>query len=239
MSRKYLGSYFDIHTGGVDHIPIHHENEIAQNEALTGKKCVNFWIHGEFMLVDNGKMSKSLKNTYTVDELIKRGYSPLDFRYFCLNAHYRKKLNFTFDSLEGSKTSLSRLRALIAENRKSTEKTSPELIAKYHAEFTEAISDDLNIPLALGVLWTMLKEKPSLDIYTEALIMDKVFGLSLDKEEEKKEEDIPEEIKKLAEERINAKKSKDFIRADAIRKEITDKGYSIADLKDGYKIIKL
>jgi len=237
MSRKYLGDYFDIHTGGVDHIPIHHENEIAQNEALTGKKCVNFWIHGEFMLFDNGKMSKSLGNTYTVGDLVKKGYSPLDFRYFCLNAHYRKKLNFTWDGLDAAKVALSRLRALIIEHKNSGKKTSEEIINKYHGEFSDAVLDDLNIPLALGVLWTMLKEEPSSDIYREALAMDTVFGLSLDKEEEKKSEDIPEEIIKIAEERLAAKKAKDFLRADALRAEITAKGYLITDTKDGYKIL--
>ncbi|MEG2274661.1 MAG: cysteine--tRNA ligase, partial [Clostridia bacterium] len=103
MSRKYLGQVFDIHTGGVDHIPVHHENEIAQNEALAGKKTVNYWVHGEFMLVNNGKMSKSLGNTYRISQLEEMGYCALDFRYFCLNAHYRKKLNFTFEGMDAAK----------------------------------------------------------------------------------------------------------------------------------------
>lgn len=238
MSKKYLGDYFDIHTGGVDHIPIHHENEIAQNEALTGKKSVNFWIHGEFMLFDNGKMSKSLGNTYKIDDLIEKGYSPLEFRYFCLNAHYRKKLNFTFESLDASKIALGRLRAIVMQHKASNVKTDAEIINKFHKEFNEAVSDDLNIPLALGILWTMLKEAPSIDIYNEILIMDRIFGLSLDKEETVKDntDNIPSEIRKLAEDRIAAKKSKDFARADSIRKEITDKGYTIADTKEGYSI---
>lgn len=106
MSRKYLGDVLDIHTGGVDHIPVHHENEIAQSEALAGHKTVDYWMHGEFMLVDGGKMSKSLGNTYTLDELAARGYRPLSFRYFCLNAHYRKKLNFTFEGLTAAQTAV-------------------------------------------------------------------------------------------------------------------------------------
>ena len=108
MSRKYLGMPFDVHTGGVDHIPVHHENEIAQNEALTGKQSVNYWVHGEFMLVDNGKMSKSLGNTYRISDLEDRGYRALDFRYFCLNTHYRKKLNFTFEGLDAAKSAYAR-----------------------------------------------------------------------------------------------------------------------------------
>ncbi|MGI6701900.1 MAG: cysteine--tRNA ligase [Christensenellales bacterium] len=238
MSRKYLGEYFDIHTGGVDHIPIHHENEIAQNEALTGSKCVNFWIHGEFMLVDNGKMSKSLKNTYNLDDLINMGYEPLDFRYFCLNAHYRKKLNFTFDGLDGAKSALKRLRALLDEHKNSSLKTSEEVINKYRTEFIDAVSDDLNVPLALGALWKMLKEQPSVDIYREALDMDSVFGLSLSREI-KQSDEIPEEIRELAEERFSAKSDKDYKRSDALRELIKEKGYIIQDSKEGYTLKKL
>ena len=237
MSRKYLGDYFDIHTGGVDHIPIHHENEIAQSEALTGAKCVNFWIHGEFMLFDNGKMSKSLGNTYRVDDLIEKGYSALDFRYFCLNAHYRKKLNFTFEGLDAAKVALSRLRASVKQHKLSMTKTDKAVIEKYHNEFLEAVSDDLNIPLALGILWTMLKEEDSIDIYNEALVMDKIFGLSLDKEEEVKE-DIPKEIIKLGEARAIAKKERNYALADSIRNQISEKGYSVTDTKEDYKISK-
>lgn len=236
MSRKYLGDFFDIHSGGVDHIPIHHENEIAQSEALTGAKCVNFWIHGEFMLFDNGKMSKSLGNVYTISDLIEKGYSALDFRYFCLNAHYRKKLNFTFEGLDASKVALSRLRALLKQHKESKIKTDVDTLAKYREKFREAILDDLNIPLALGVLWTMLKEKPSQDIHKEAIIMDKVFGLSLDKEFIEQKSDIPESVINMAEERLQAKKNKDFKKADTIREEIQSKGYEIIDTKDGYEI---
>lgn len=117
MSLKYLGTPFDIHSGGVDHIPIHHENEIAQNEALTGKKSVNYWMHGEFMLVDGGKMSKSLGNIYTISQLEERGFSAMDFRFLCLNAHYRKKLNFTFEGLASAKTSRERLCAALYKHK--------------------------------------------------------------------------------------------------------------------------
>ena len=240
MSKKYLGDYFDIHTGGVDHIPIHHENEIAQSEALTGDKCVNFWIHGEFMLVNNGKMSKSLGNTYRVDDLVSKGYSPLDFRYFCLNAHYRKKLNFTFEGLDGAKTALSRLRGQIATHRASAKSTDANVINKYREEFKTAVQDDLNIPLALGVLWTMLKEAPSKDIYKLAIEMDTVFGLSLDMVVETKQDnaDIPSEIIELADKRLQAKKMKDFALSDSLRQEIAEQGYTIVDTKDGYQIKK-
>lgn len=240
MSKKYLGDYFDIHTGGVDHIPIHHENEIAQSEALTGSKCVNFWIHAEFMLFDNGKMSKSLGNTYRIDDLIAKGYSSLDFRYFCLNAHYRKKLNFTFDGLDGAKTALGRLRGLMSQHKSAEVSTDKTVIDKYMIEFREAVLDDLNIPLALGILWTMMKEPLSKDIYSAAIAMDSIFGLSLDKEfkEEESKIEVPEEIIKLAESRLQAKKNKDYALADIIRKEVSDKGYSIVDTKEGYSIKK-
>lgn len=181
MSRKYLGSLLDIHTGGVDHIPVHHENEIAQSEALEGHKTVNTWMHGEFMLVDGGKMSKSLGNTYTVSQLEEMGYEPLSFRYFCLNTHYRKKLNFTFDGLKAAQIAYRRLLNALYEHKISQAATDPATIEKYRAEFIDAINDDINVPLALGVVWTMLKEKPSKDIYALALDFDKVLGLSLDK----------------------------------------------------------
>lgn len=240
MSRKYLGDCFDIHSGGVDHIPVHHENEIAQNEALSGKKSVNFWLHGEFMLVDNGKMSKSLGNVYTISDLEQKGYSALDFRYFCLNAHYRKKLNFTFEGMDAARTSLDRLRAVLYQHKTSNNPIDKEVVDKYRKQFIEAVEDDLNIPLALGILWSMTKEEKSADIYALALDMDKVLGLSLDKVQAKATEQVtvPDEIIELAKARLLAKQNKDYAKADEIRGEITAKGYTIADTKEGYTIRK-
>ncbi len=241
MSQKYLGKRFDIHSGGVDHIPIHHENEIAQNEALTGEKSVNYWLHGEFMLVDGGKMSKSLRNTYTVAQLEERGYAPLDFRFFCLNAHYRKKLNFTFEGMDAAKVSRERLSSSLWQHKQSTTKTSPDILAKYKAQFEAAINDDLNIPLALGVLFTMSKEAKSVDIYKLALDFDKIFGLSFDNIQPPapKKQDIPEDIAELVETRTQAKKQKDFQKADELRKLIADKGYSLLDTKEGVVVNKI
>lgn len=242
MSRKYLGDIFDIHTGGVDHIPVHHENEIAQNEALTGKKSVDYWLHGEFMLVDNGKMSKSLGNTYRIAQLEEMGYQPMVFRYFCLNAHYRKKLNFTFDGMDAAKTSYTRLMRALKAHKDSENQTVTEVIEKYISEFDEAINDDINIPMALGVLWKMLKEPASKDIYSTALKMDEVLGLSMDKVDEFKFDDdtaeIPMEVKKLADERLEAKSEKNWARADELRAEIEKLGYSVKDTKGGYEIKK-
>lgn len=238
MSRIHLGDQFDIHTGGVDHIPIHHENEIAQSEGLTGKNPAKFWIHGDFMLVDGGKMSKSLGNTYTIDQLIERGYSPMVFRFFCLNAHYRKKLNFTFDTMDAAKISYERLCASLLKHKNSTAKTDEAVIASYKKQFEEAVFDDLNVPQALGVLFTMLKEPNSIDIYNLALDFDRVFGLDFDKIKEEKGSDIPAEIIEMAEKMQSARAEKNWPIADALRAEIGNLGYLVKNTKDGYEIVK-
>lgn len=237
MSKKYLGEVFDIHTGGVDHIPIHHENEIAQSETLTGKNPARFWMHGEFMLVNGGKMSKSLGNTYTIAQLEQMGYKPMHFRYFCLNAHYRKKLNFTFEGLDGAKVSYERLGSLLLKHKASEAKTDEKLLAEYKKQFEDNITDDLNIPGALGVLWTMVKEPFSKDIYALALDFDKVFGFSLaDYKEEKKELEVPAEVKAIAEERFEARKNKDWAKSDELRNKLSELGYNVKDSKDGYEL---
>ena len=148
MGRKYLGDEFDIHTGGVDHIPVHHENEIAQSEALLGKPAVRRWLHGEFLLVDNGKMSKSLGNTYTVTDLKEKGFSPLAFRYMCLNANYRSKLNFTWEGIKAAQVALERLLESVSAHKKRAGrgKADPALIESFERDFSEAVNDDLNIP---------------------------------------------------------------------------------------------
>lgn len=240
MSRKYLGSLIDIHSGGVDHIPVHHENEIAQSEALEGHKTVNVWMHGEFMLVDGGKMSKSLGNTYTIAQLEEMGYSPLAFRYFCLNTHYRKKLNFTFEGLKAAQVAYERLLNALYEHKVSPAATDPAIIGKYRAEFTDAINDDINVPLALGVVWTMLKEAPSKDIYALALDFDKVLGLSLDKAKpaEKPAIEVPDDIKAIADERFEARKAKNWAESDRLRDVLAQKGYAVLDSKDGYRLEK-
>ena len=242
MGRKYLGDTFDIHTGGVDHIPVHHENELAQTEGLTNKLQARFWMHVEFLQVDGGKMSKSLGNCYRIEELEEKGYSALDYRYFCLNGHYRKKLNFTFDALDASKTARTRLNQLLLLHKNGEEVADDEKLAEYRTKFQNAINDDLNIPLALGELWTMLKEMPySKKVYDLALDMDKVFGLGFADVKEVKNtqtDEIPADILQLAETRLQAKKQKDFITADAIRKQIDNLGYSIVDKQQGYEIKK-
>ncbi len=238
MSRKYLGDEFDIHTGGVDHIPIHHENEIAQSYAETGKVPAKFWMHGEFMLVDGGKMSKSLGNVYTVSELAERGYTPMVFRYFCLNTHYRKKLNFTFEAMDGAKAGYERLCSALLKHKNSSENADEEVIKKYEKLFFDAISDDLNVPEALGVLWTTLKEAPAKNVYETALKFDQVLGLRLDEVKEKEESEIPAEIYALAEEMQKARAVKNWAVADEARAKITEKGYIVKNTPSGYEINK-
>ncbi|MBR6788862.1 MAG: cysteine--tRNA ligase [Clostridia bacterium] len=238
MARKYLGDTFDIHTGGVDHIPIHHENEIAQSEALLDKQAVNYWMHVEFMQVDGRKMSKSLGNTYTLDQLEEKGYSPMDFRYFCLNTHYRKKLNFTFEGMDSAKTAYSRLLALLRACKTADTKADESVIENFRKEFTDAINDDLNIPLGMGAVWTLLKNPPSKDIYDAVIWADSVLGLSLDKCDEEVKEDIPSEVKEIAERRWQARLAKDWATSDALRTEIASLGYSVKDAKDGYTLSK-
>lgn len=238
MSKKYLGEVFDIHTGGVDHIPVHHENEIAQNEAYAGHKTVNAWMHAEFMLVNNGKMSKSLKNTYTIQQLEDLGFSPMAFRYFCLNTHYRKKLNFTFDSLNSAKISYSRLIKQLNEHKNSTTVTDNAVLNEFIENFNTAVNDDLNMPLALGILWSMLKLPKSHTVYEVALDFDKVLGLSLDcpPQEPNVNVSIPQNVIDLCEKRKKAKENKDYSLADSLRNEIQNLGYQVIDTNKGYEI---
>jgi len=230
MGLEYLGEVFDIHTGGVDHIPVHHENEIAQSEALLGKSAVNVWAHGEFLLVDGGKMSKSLGNVYTLQSLAERGFSPMHFRYFCANAHYRSKLNFTWDGLAAAKVSYERLLAAILSHKNG----SAPLAAESVQEMREAVLDDLNIPKTLGILWSLVKQpEKSQAVYDAVMEIDKVLGLSLDTVPQTEESDVPEEISALIEARQKAKAEKNWTEADRIRGEIKAMGYELMDGKDG------
>lgn len=238
MSGDILGDHFDIHTGGIDHLPIHHENEIAQNDCAWGHKVVEKWIHNEFVLVDGGKMSKSLNNFYTLTQLKEMGYEPLAYKLFCLNTNYSKKINFTFDSIKSAQSSLNTLRKLVSDHKDGVNQIDTTKLNKYKDDFLNAINDNLNTPLALGIMFSMLKNEPkSNQIYLLALDFDRVFGLRLADNIEK-EIDIPEDIKELAEKRWNAKKSKDWATADALRNEIISKGYQLLDTKDGYEIKK-
>lgn len=237
MSSDILGDHFDIHTGGIDHLPIHHENEIAQNDCACGHQVVDKWLHNEFVMVDGGKMSKSLNNCYTLSQLQDMGYEPLAYKLFCLNSNYTKTINFTLDGLKAAQSSLNSLRKLVSDHKGGENKIDSAVLEKYRTDFLNAINDNLNTPLALGILFSMLKNEPkSNDIYNLALDFDRVFGLRLDKVKET--EEIPQDIKDLAEKRWEAKKNKDWKTADTLRDEIISKGYQLLDTKDGYEIKK-
>jgi len=238
MSRKYLGDTFDIHTGGVDHIPVHHENEIAQSEALLGKPAVRYWMHGEFMMVNNGKMSKSLGNTYTISDLKEKGYNPLAFRYMCLNAHYRNKLNFTWDVMQASQVSYDRFIEGALQHKEGTAEIPKDVLASSLTEFEDAINDDLNIPKALGVAWNMVRyPEKSKDIYELLLKMDSIFGLGIEDAGNKseKEPELDKEIEQLIEERQQARKEKNWKRADEIRDKLKEMGIELQDTPQGVK----
>ena len=243
MSRDILGDRFDIHTGGIDHKTVHHEDEIAQNDALAGHRVVNTWMHNEFLLVDGGKMSKSLGNVYTIANLKERGFNPLDFKYFCLNTHYSKKINFTFEGLKASAMGYKKLKANLLEHKNGVEKVEEEKLNEYKQKFLDAINDDLNFPLAIGILWTMLKNEPkSKQVYETVLLFDKALGLKLDEVEEETlstTEAVPQNIKDLAEQRLIARQSKNWAESDRLRDKIKELGYAIKDSKDGYELEKL
>jgi cysteinyl-tRNA synthetase len=242
MGRRFLGEHFDIHTGGVDHIPIHHENEIAQCKGSFGHNPANYWMHCEFLLVDNGKMSKSLGNFYTLSMLKEKGVEPLAYKLFCFSSHYRNKLNFTFDGVVASQKALNRLREGYLKHLAGTEKIDKKEIDELEEKFHLAINDDLNMPQAMGIVWEIIRdERKSKDFANLLLKFDIALGLDLENSEkylQKDEEDIPEEIIKLSEERIEAKKNKDYAKADEIRDKISSLGYEVKDTPNGVSITK-
>lgn len=239
MSRKYLGDQFDIHTGGVDHIPIHHENEIAQSDAFLKKQAVKYWMHCEFLQVDGGKMSKSMGTAYLLSDLEEKGYEPLAFRYMCLNAHYGKKLNFTWDGIEAAQKSLNRLSNLVLEHKESDTHIDSNVIEEYKQQFREALQDDLNLPLAMSTVWNAARNNvKSKSIYNLLMDFDKVLALDLDKKRTEAAEDIPEEVTLLAEQRLEARKNKDWKKSDQLRDRIRQLGYSINDTPAGQVIKK-
>jgi cysteinyl-tRNA synthetase len=229
MSSKYLGKQFDIHTGGEDHIPIHHTNEIAQSEAAFGKKpWVKFWLHGSFLTFKGEKVSKSKGGLYTVSELEEKGFKPLVYRYFCLTGHYRSQLEFSLENLEGAKNSLNRLKNIISE-LKDDGKTNK----KYLDEFEGKIDNDLDVPGALSVMWNLLRDEDSIGKYRTIKRMDEIFGLGLMKKEEGS---IPKEVLELIKRRESARKVGDFKTADEIRDEIRKKyGIIVEDSREGLK----
>lgn len=233
MASKYLGEQFDIHCGGIDHIPVHHTNEIAQAEAAYGNKpWVNFWMHCEFLLMQDEKMSKSKGNFVTLKDIKEKGVSPLAFRYFLLQSHYRKELNFTWEALEAAETGLKKLRKKVNNIKKSNSNTDP----KVEREFADAINHDLNTSEALSVVWSAIKEDR---ISMESIIkMDKVLGLDLHKINKEKIENIPQEIQELLDMRAEARENENWDKSDEIRAKIKEKGYYVKDTNEGQKLEK-
>ncbi len=243
MGRKYLGDQFDIHTGGIDHIPTHHENEIAQSKGLTGKIPAKFWMHVEFLQVDGGKMSKSLGNTYTLDQLQEKGIEPLAYKLFCFTAHYRTKLNFTFEIALSNQKALNRLREGFVKHQEAEENVPEEKIKEYEDKFLEMINDDLNIPTAMGLVWEIIRNPQKSKQYAQLLLkFDEVLGLDLINSkkylDDAQKVELPEEILKLVEERKKARENKDWALSDKIRDELKEKGYIIKDTKEGMNIEK-
>lgn len=234
MAMKYLGESFDIHTGGVDHIAIHHTNEIAQSEGATGKPFAKNWMHGEFLTVDGGRMGKSLGNAYTLHDIKQKGLDLLALRYLYLTAHYRDKLNFTWESLQGAQNALNNLREIIRDW------DQPEMgCTEYEQRFMEAINNDLNTPQAIAVMWEMVKsDYPTSAKAASLLKFDKVLGLKLDEYLSQKLE-ASGDVQKLLEKREEARRSKNFEESDKIRKEIKDLGYEVDDTQDGPKLRKI
>lgn len=248
MAMKYLGETIDIHTGGVDNLFPHHENEIAQSEAATGKKFVNYWLHNEHLLVEGGKMAKSLGNFYTLRDLIAKGYDPKAVRYLLMSTHYRQQLNFTFEGLEATKNALDRLinfvyRLMDADGRGCREKIRA-LMNDVQRRFEEAMDDDLNISVALAALFDFVREVNKLlddnvlskeeaeEVHELMMRFDKVLGVI---GEIKGKEKLPKEAEELICKREEARKAKDWEAADKIREQLRSMGIIIEDTSQGVK----
>jgi cysteinyl-tRNA synthetase len=232
MSIKYLEMPFDVHMGGIDHIPVHHENELAQAIGCCGAYHARFWIHNDFLIVNGGKMSKSLGNLFTIDDLVVKGFDPMSYRYFVLGAHYRAKLNFTWDALTSAQNALRRLQKNVRDW------DAPAIgCAKYELRFLDAINNDLNTPQALAILWEMVEDtsQPTSARAQSLLKFDLVLGLCLDDFVGKRLE-IPEEVSELMRKRDEARQKKDWGESDRLREEIKNKGYSVEDTDKGQKI---
>ena len=240
MGQKYLGEQFDIHTGGIDLIPTHHENEIAQSKGYCGKIPANYWLHGEYLLIDGGKMSKSLGNVYLLKDITNKGYNPLSYKLLTYSSHYRNKLNFTWESMESSDKALERLKNGYKLHLNGTDDVEDEIIDEYEEKFHKAINDDLNMPLAMSVVWEVVRnEKKSPKLAKLLIKFDTILGLKIDEDNEStKEKEIPEEILMLVDERKVARENKNWEESDRLRNLINEKGYSIKDTKDGVEISK-
>lgn len=238
MAMKYLGHTLDIHCGGIDHVTIHHTNEIAQSEAATGQKYVNYWVHGEFLILRSGKMSKSGGTFVTVDVLKEKGYEPLAYRYLCLGAHYRTQLEFSYESMDSAAKSLKNLRA--AAQQLSPAKTTEKSTA-WKNKFTAAMEDDLNAPKALALVWEALRsteltaaEKRDFLEFADTILALDLFVTPASAPAE----ELPAQVKVLLNERAAARKAKDWKKSDELRDAILQAGYVVKDTPQGQQTEK-
>lgn len=247
MSMKYLGEQFDIHCGGIDAIPVHHTNEIAQSEAATGKIWVKYWLHGEFLLSGSkGKMSKSSGEFLTLPLLVSKGYDPLDYRFFCLGAHYRSQLQFTYQAMDSARSARKTLNEKVANLKKAAGSAAlpaaDATTSRWLADFDENISNDMNMPKAMADLWGLLKDDRESDLAKLAgvLYMDQVLGLQLDKVKSLEDDDteVPPEALELLNLRMEAKKAKDWAQADLARTKLEELGFIVKDTPQGTKLLK-
>ena len=242
ISMNYLGETFDIHCGGIDHIPVHHTNEIAQSEAATGKKFVNYWLHAEFLIMNEEKMSKSKGEFLTLTKLKEMGYSPMVYRYFCLGAHYKQPLTFSDEAIETAKYAYNRLINILIEMKKNRTESKPNLeyVKKIKRDFSKKINNDLNMPEALAVMWQVLRtnEIGNLEKYDLVFEFDRIFGLNLDRAEQVLEEEARQKVdvqlvEQLIKEREDARKSKDWAKSDEIRNRLSGMGVEVRDSAEG------
>lgn len=233
MSTHFLGNHFDIHTGGIDLTFPHHENEIAQSVCCTGEPFVNYWLHNEHILVDGTKMAKSAGNFYTLRDIVDKGYSPLDYRYFVLSAHYRTKTNFTWEALDAARTARQKLTRLVRDI--SEEGNVNET---YVQQFTQALEDDINTPKALATVWELAKDDKVSPQNKKATILyfDGVLGLDLESEDV---EETPQEVLDIIAERDTARDAKDFAKSDELRDTLVEMGYEVHDTLEGTRVEKI
>jgi cysteinyl-tRNA synthetase len=242
MAMKYLGETLDIHCGGIDHVPVHHTNEIAQSEGATGKPFAKIWMHGEFLLMNNAKMAKSAGGFVKLADLVDKGYSPLDYKYLCYTAHYRKQLDFTWESLEAAKTARRRLKDLCQRMDADLKEKKIVLVDKpndggFLDRFKADLADDLNAPAALATVWDFVKSaSASADKLPVLQVFEKTLALGLFEIEA--EAAVPTEVSALVAKRAEAKAKKDFAESDRIRKQIEEMGWLVKDGKDGSKAVK-
>lgn len=232
MAIKYLGERVDIHCGGVDHIPVHHTNEIAQSEAALGHRWVNFWLHGEFLMMKKERMSKSSGRFLTLAEVRREGYSPLDYRYFCLGAHYRSKLQFDWQALEGARNALEALRQRYRGWLREPGAGGADLAPIYRREFAAAIARDLDLPQALAIVWRMAKDARLGNVEKRALLLDfdRVLGLAV---EAWGSEQLPAQLQQLLAQREEARRRRDYAAADALRQQLLAAGVVVQDTPEG------